>query len=184
MIAKGQTLNVIDKEQKPSKELRVVGPKVEFEGLANSPDKWFYLYLDPQAYGWTDYSLTLQVMRRSDFREFQIGFRYQDFYNRYRVRLENNKIIFDKVMKGRFYNELASADFVMCPGVQYSLRVEVKGNNFKCSIDGKLMLNEYDFSSSFRCGSVAIILWENNNSTPISAAVGPIVVRRLIEKCV
>ena len=180
LVAAGIKPQVVDNRQNPTGEVLINNGTIDFTGIPNSKDKWFYLYLDPATYAWRDHSFKIAIRRDTDFREFQFGFRYRDFYNRYRFRLESDHIFFDKVTKGKFYNRLGAAPFKMVHGVTYELRVDITGNRYRCFIDGKPMLDEFDFSAEFESGSIAIILWEHDGVTPISAGIGPIEVRELI----
>lgn len=145
---------------------------IEFDGKAESKEEWLYLHLDPDRFSWDNYRITFQFKRETDFRELQFGFRYHDFYNRYRYRFENNSIFFDKVINGRFYNGLSATPFPMELGRFYKVSIDSFENRFKCFVDDKLMSKDYDFSNDFPRGSAAIILWENDARTNIKGILG------------
>jgi hypothetical protein len=129
--------------------------------------------LDPQKHAWDNYSWRFRVRRDSYFRELQFGFRYQDFYNRYRYRLEDDHIYFDKVIRGGFLNAFSAVPFRMELGVWYDVRIDAFANRFRFFVDGVLMLDDFDFQNSFPVGPIAVILWESNGATDIVASVGP-----------
>jgi hypothetical protein len=152
---------------------------IEFDGKTETENKWFYLYLDPERFQWENYRITFQFKRDTDFRELQFGFRYQDFYNRYRYRFERNRIFFDKVIKGRFCNGLSVTSFPMQLGRFYRIALEVFDNCFKCFVDDTLMSTDYDFSRDFPQGSMALILWENDSRTDIAGTLNSLRVHKL-----
>lgn len=184
IIARGRVLSVVDNFQEPTGEVSFEeGGTIYFNGRTATNDEWIYLELDSSKYAWDNYSWRFRIRRDTDFREFQLGFRYQDFYNRYRYRFENGHIYFDKVIKGKFLNAFGATPFGMKPGVWYDVRIDIFENHFRCYVDGILMLDGYDFQNSFPKGSIAVILWECNGVTDIVAAVGPISVHRLVSFC-
>lgn len=152
----------------------------EFQGQTRSLDEWIYLYLDPNEYPWRNYRWNFRVRRLSPFRELQFGFRYQDFYNRYRIRFEDDRVFFDKVWRGRFYNDLASARFPMVLGRWYDIQIDCWHNRFRCCVDGRWILTAWDFADSFPTGSVAVILWEDDGQTDIRAELDGLQIRKLI----
>ncbi len=179
LVSAGAPLNITDNYQEPTNELTVSAAGDLGIDAETTPDKWIYLYLDPRRYHWNDYSWVFTVCRRSYFRELQFGFRYQDFYNRYRYRFEADRIFFDKVVKGRFYLALNSTPFRMELGVSYDVQIDAFRNHFRCYINGVLMSKDYDFDNTFPTGSIALILWEDNGTTDIRATIGPMSVHKL-----
>ncbi len=179
LLATGQPVSVVDNWQEPTAELMTPGTgNLDIDARASS-DKWIYLYLDPRKHVWDDYSWGFSVCRQTHFRELQFGFRYRDFYNRYRYRFEADHIFFDKVVNGRFYNALSAVPFHMELGVSYSVRIDACKNHFKCRIDDMLMSKDYDWDNTFPHGSIALILWEDNGQTDIRASIGSMTVHRL-----
>jgi len=184
IVARGRALSVVDNFQEPTGEVSFEEDgTIYFKGRTTTNDEWIYLYLESSKYAWDNYSWRFRIRRDTDFREFQLGFRYQDFYNRYRYRFENGNIYFDKVIKGKFFNAFGATPFRMKAGVWYDVRIDAFENHFRCYVDGVLMLDDYDFQNCFPKGSIAIILWECNGATDIVAAVGPILVYRLVSCC-
>ncbi|UCG57800.1 MAG: hypothetical protein JSU70_23410 [Phycisphaerales bacterium] len=183
IVAAGKPLDVVDNVQEQTEEVKFLEDgTICFDGKAKTNDEWIYMYLDPEKYPWHNYSWNFRIRRDTYFKEFQFGFRYQDFYNRYRYRFENDHIYFDKVIKGRFWNYFGTAPFHMDLGVWYDVRIDIYENNFRCYVDGKLMLDDYDFDNNFPVGSIAVILWEKDGATDIRAAVGPMSIRRLLDE--
>lgn len=180
IVAADLPLRIDDNWQELTREV-VVGEDgtIYFNGEIKTNDEWIYLYLDPEKHHWENYSWTFTVRRETHFRELQFGFRYQDFYNRYRYRFEEDHIYFDKVIKGRFFNAFGAVPFKMELGIWYDVRIDAYENNFRLYVDGNLMLNDYDFENFFPLGPVAVILWEDDGVTDIRAAVGPMSVYRL-----
>jgi hypothetical protein len=144
---------------------------IRFDGRTKSSEEWLYLHLDPKRYAWNDYRMEFRFKRETGFRELQFGFRYQDFYSRYRYRFENNKIFFDKVIRGRFYNGLSAVPFKMESGKYYKITIDVFGNRFRCLVDDRLMSEDFDIANDFAKGSAAIILWENDSRTDITGTL-------------
>ena len=140
------------------------------------PDRWVYTYLDPQYFSLGDFEWQFKAIKLSEFQELQFGFRYVNFYNRYRIRQERGRIYNDVVRNGAFYNNLASKPFAMELGRPYSFVLKMVGKNFWLYIDGELIFNEYDFLNWFPRGSVAFILWESRDSPEISASFSDIMI--------
>lgn len=179
LLASGMSLNVTDNWQEPTGEL-TPSPLGDLQVDARAtPDNWTYLYLDPEEYCWRDYSWSFNVSRRTFFRELQFGFRYRDFYNRYRYRFEAGHIFFDKVINGRFHNALKATPFRMELGVSYNVRIDACRNHFRCFVNGVLMSADYDYDRTFPVGSVALILWEDDGRTDIRATIGSMSVYKL-----
>lgn len=179
LLTSGMPLNVTDNWQDPTSEVTAsTTGDLNIDAQATC-DKWIYLYLDPQRCLWDDYSWSFTACRHTCFRELQFGFRYQDFYNRYRYRFEADHIFFDKVVKGQFHNALNSAPFRMELGVSYDVRIDACRNHFRCYVNGVLMCKDYDFDDEFPSGSIALILWEDDGTTDIRVTIGPISVYRL-----
>lgn len=180
LVAAGLSLEVTDNLQEPTKEVEFgEDGTIRFNGKTETNDEWICLYLEPEKHLWDNFSWKFTIQRNTYFREFQFAFRYQDFYNRYRFRFENDYIYFDKHIKGVFYSGFSSVPFHMDLGVSYDVRIDTYRNNFRCYINGMLMMNEFDFDNTLSVGSIAIILWENDGISDMSAAVGPMCVHQL-----
>ncbi|MBA7646695.1 hypothetical protein ES703_54461 [subsurface metagenome] len=181
LVAAGQVPDVIDNVQQLTPEVSVSDDEaILFDGKTMTKDEWLYLYLDPRTYQWRNYSWQFRVQRWTHFKELQFGIRYQDFYNRYRYRFQDDYIYFDKVVRGRFFNAFSSVPFKMELGIWYDVRIDAYQNNFRLYVDGNLMLNDYDFENLLPLGPVAIILWEDDGITDIKAAIGPMSVHELV----
>jgi hypothetical protein len=183
MVSAGLPIRVTDNPQEPTKEVAFwEDGTIRFNGKTEATDEWICLYLDPEKYRWDNFSWEFSVQRDTYFKELQFAFRYQDFYNRYRYRFQDDHIYFDKHIKGVFYSGFSSIPFHMDLGVNYHIRIDAYNNNFRCYVNEKLMMNEFDFDNSFPVGSIAIILWEKDGVTDMKAAVGPMCVHRLLKK--
>jgi hypothetical protein len=179
-LAAGAPLRIADNPQELTDEVRLsVDGSIRFDGAAETADEWLYLYLDPREFSWVDFRWTFRVKVLAPFRELQFGFRYQDFYNRYRYRFENDSVFFDKVVNGQFQNAFGSAGCALELDRWYEVRIDIVRNNFRLYLDGKLMLNDWDFDKYFKRGSIAIILWEDNGKTSLSAVIDRLRVRQL-----
>jgi len=143
--------------------------RIVFKTAAETRDEWDYIYLDPHKYQWKNYSWQFSAIRHTKFREFAFNFRNLDFNNRYRYRFEDDKIFFDKIVKGNWTNNIASIPFNMELGKPYRIRIDSYGSVNRCWVDGRLMLENVD--SDIPSGSIAIILWEDNGKTDIHAEV-------------
>lgn len=143
--------------------------------MANVPegdeDRWVYLHLKPSQNQWRDFRWSFTALRDTSFREFQIAFRYVDFYNRYRFRHESGHLYFDVVRNGRFFNGIGRTPFAMDAGRPYRFEVDVRGNRFRLTVDGRLQLDEFDPFGLFPRGSIAVILWESGPRPAIAASV-------------
>jgi hypothetical protein len=153
--------------------------EIAFDLRTTTDDEWIYLHLDPRRYDWADFSWEFEVRRDTAFRELQFGFRYKDFYNRYRYRFEGDEVVFDICRDGKMVHGLNRAPLPMQLGRWYHVRIDAIDDCFRCFINGKLLLTDFDRRNSFPTGSIAIILWENDGKTDIRAAVRSLRVRRL-----
>lgn len=157
------------KPYQDKKDLTINKTHILFNTLAETEDEWDYLYLDTQKYQWKNYSWHFKMVRYTDFREFAFNFRNQDFDNRYRYRFEDDKIFFDKKVKGMWTNNIASIPFKMEPSQSYDVKIDSYASLFRCWVDGKLMLENVD--TDLASGSISIILWEDDGKTDIKADV-------------
>jgi hypothetical protein len=157
------------KPYQSSEDLTFSKTHILFETAANTADEWDYIYLDSNKYQWKNYSWKFNAIRHTEFREFAFNFRNQDFDNRYRYRFEENKIFFDKKIKGSWINNIASTPFIMELGRSYQIKIDSYDSIFRCWVDGQLMLENVDTDISK--GSISIILWEDNGKTNIRADV-------------
>jgi hypothetical protein len=144
---------------------------LRFSTPAETADEWAYVYLDPRDYPWKDFSWQFKVKRETRFREFAFNFRYQDFDNRYRYRFEDDKLYFDKKVRGEWYNNISSILFPMPLGQWHQVRIDVCASLFRCYVDSRLLLENVD--TDLATGSICVILWEDDGRTPILAEVGP-----------
>lgn len=160
-------------------ELTVQDGIMAFSTAAKTNDEWDYIFLDPAHCRWSDFSWQLTIKRITSFREFALNFRYQDFDNRYRYRFEDDKLFFDKKVRGEWINNIASIPFTMDLGRWYQVRIEACTTVFRCYVDGQLALENVD--CDLADGSICVILWEDDGRTPMQAEVGPMTVCSLRE---
>lgn len=149
---------------------------MKFNVKAETDDEWAYIYLDPEHYRWKDYSWQTTFLRQTPFQEYAFNFRYVDFDNRYRYRFEDDLLFFDSKIRGR-WRVHKRMPFPMALGAWYDLRIDTKGNRFRCYVNGMLMMENSD--AAIPAGSISIILWEIDKATDAIAEVGPSTVRRL-----
>lgn len=181
LVNAGFQPKVVDNHQKPTNEVSFLKDgTIVFNEKTTNDYEWLYLFLDPEKYQWDNFSWKFSIRRDTYFRELQFAFRYQDLYNRYRCRFENNHIYFDKIINCKFYNEIGSVLFPMDLGVWYDVRIDIHENYFGCYVDDMLKIENFD--KDLINGSIAIILWEDNGKTDIKAAVGPMTVHKLMSK--
>jgi len=179
-LFRGQAVTADDSPQFPTDEICFgTDGTLMFSGITISSDEWLYLHLDPERFQWKDFSWQFEVRRLSAFRELQFGFRYQDFYNRYRYRFENDCVWFDLVVNGQFYNGLSATPFRMKIGEWYRVRIDAVGRLFRLYVNGDLISIDYDINDRFSDGPVAMILWEDDGLTNIQAEVRSLTVYRL-----
>lgn len=149
------------------KKTRIVGDTLYFdsEGLT---DDWIYLYL--KDYSLINYELKFDAVFYSSFREIQFGFRYIDFYNRYRFRIENGFLHFDIIKKGQFYNSLFVEPFLIRANENYSFLILVKDDKFSFLSNGRVLMTITDPLNLFTKGGIAFILWEDCGESNIKGA--------------
>ena len=171
LVKLGQSVDVVDDapaERPPDLQLR--GEEIVVLGDAATSDEWFYMFFDSDETALKDISWRFRFCRRSSFREIQFGFRYQDFYNRYRFRIEKGFLFFDLVERGQFTNELGRVRCDLELDRWYQMRIDAIGNIFGFWLDGKQLLVSLDPRNRFPRGSVAVILWDNQG-IPIQAGI-------------
>jgi hypothetical protein len=128
-----------------SNELKSENGVMRFDVKARSNDEWAYIYLDPKKYPWSDYSWQTTFRRLTTFQEYAFNFRYVDFDNRYRYRLEDDLLFFDSKIRGR-WKAHARIPFPMALGAWYELRIDARGDRFRCYVNGMLMLENRENS--------------------------------------
>jgi hypothetical protein len=144
---------------------------------AQTKDEWAYIYLDPQEYNWSDYSWTMRFRRLTRFQEYAFNFRYVDFDNRYRYRFEDDLLFFDSKLRGKWCAH-ARMPFPMVEGAWYDLRIDARGDVFRCYVNGILMMENVE--RTLPHGSISVILWEIDGKTDAVAEIGPMTVRQLL----
>jgi len=172
-LRKGLSLNVLDAHEPIPSFLKFDRSlsDLSIDTMTDGKDKWVYLYLNPAEYIWRNYTINFECTRNSDFRELQFGFRYNDFYNRYRVRHESGYFYIDKVLNGRFYNGLRRRKFVMEVNKYYNFTISCIDAYFTFYVDNEIILEYYDITKSFNRGSFAMIFWEDDRKTPIQCNI-------------
>lgn len=165
--------NFIDFVSNDSRNLSFIQDELE-------KNKWHYLYLDPVVYYWRNFVWSFEYSCESKFHELQFGFRYVDFFNRYRYRIEDDYLHFDIVKNGAFYNSLHKVPLELELNKNYKFEVYVFKNIFKFNINGKTLSEDCDPFSFFSRGTVAIILWENSGDNLINADFKNINVHELV----
>ena len=139
------------------KDLTYAKTHILFNTKANTQDEWDYIYLDPNKYQWKNYSWQFKMIRFTKFREFAFNFRNQDFDNRYRYRFEEDKIFFDKKVKGLWSNNIASTPFKMEFSKPYQVQIDSYESLFRCWVNGKLILENVDMI--YVCKKVAYLFF-------------------------
>lgn len=179
-LQEGRSLTVVDNNQEVGLGINWDGPStIEVNLPEGRPDRWAYLYLDPTVYKWRNYRWEFKVIRYSEFQELQFGFRYVDFYNRYRIRYESGYMSFDIVRNGAFYNDLGKRRIELEVGREYQMSLVVCGSRFMFFVDGEKVLDEVDIAAHFRHGSIAMILWESKQSPRVHAQIREMKVHEL-----
>lgn len=172
MLKIGRSLTKVDNEEATRNDVNLDEKgNLSVNTKVDGTDRWRYFYLNPGEHIWRNFEWSFKVKRKSSFRELQFGFRYRDFYNRYRYRHENNRMYFDKVLDGQFQNNISSREFKMELDREYEFKIFCFKNYFSLSIDGERFLDCYDPEKSFKEGSIAIILWEDDGKTPINLSI-------------
>lgn len=172
LLREGRALVVKDNQQPMSDEVvcRADG-SIWADVAPHTQQEWVWLHLDPSQNLWKDFRWEFTARRDTPFRELQFGFRYVDFYNRYRFRHEGDYLHFDIVVNGAFWNSIHQVPFVMEIGRKYRWRIEARDNRFILAIDGVVLLDELDKRRLFPRGSIAVIFWEDDARTPIRASI-------------
>ena len=136
-----------------------------------TPDRWVFAYISPTRVSLGDFEWSFSVTRYTPFQELQLGFRFVDFYNRYRVRHERDVLHYDVVRNGRFINNLSVARLPMQIGRPYQFHIAILRNRFCVQVDGRTVFDEWDILSSFSRGTVALVLWDHAPQPAISASI-------------
>lgn len=149
---------------------------MKFHVKPQTDDEWAYVYLDPTRHNWSDISWQMMFRRLTHFQEYAFNFRYVDFDNRYRYRFEDDYLFFDIKARGKWYS-LKRGPFPMALGAWYDLRIDARGNQFRCYVNGTLLMK--NTADDIPSGSLSIILWEIDGVTPAIAEIGPQKVYRI-----
>lgn len=146
---------------------RIVNNNLYFKSRGLKDD-WIYFYL--QDLSLHNYTLNFDAVFQSKFREIQFGFRYLDFYNRYRFRIEDNYLHFDVVRKGQFYNSLVSVPLHLQCNKSYAFNIVVKDDKYSFLCDRKVLMTVIDRVGIFKKGAVALILWDDSGESNIEGS--------------
>ena len=164
--------------QKPE-EVTLDSPgALQFDGKTVSTDQWCYVYLNPSAHDWKNICWRMKVQKQTDFREFAFNFRYQDFDNRYRYRLEAGRAFFDRRVRGVWENNLSSVPYPIALGEWYEIQIQACGSEFRLEVNGKFLLRNFD--CDLQNGSICLILWETDGQTNLKATVKDIEVFQIL----
>lgn len=102
------------------------------------------------------------------FEEYQIAFRFNDIFNRYRFRVVDNKrLVFETIINGIFVNEMISVPFSFDIDVYYDIELIVYGQYFIFSVDGKPVLTVNEINKLIDGGSFAFIFWNQQDDADI-----------------
>lgn len=166
ILLNGGNLNLIDTPQKPTaKSISYNSDNaIVVNNKAMTEDEWIYLYLNPNIYKWVNYSFRFCIKFETIFKEFQVDFRYNDLFNRYRYRFQDGYLYFDIVYKGEFIPALSKTKFILEPGVTYQIEIKVMEDLFQIWINNKLISTDTG-TALLPTGPIAIILWEDNGIT-------------------
>ncbi|KAA8482024.1 hypothetical protein BDE36_1133 [Arcticibacter tournemirensis] len=131
-------------------------------------DDWIYCYTPDLLI--ENFVLSLDVTIYSVFTELQFAFRHKDFYNRYRFRTIDNKLlVFEIVHRGQFYTNLKTVPCSLDLGRKHSINVIAEGNRFEFVLDDVVLLSLQLEYSPFKKGGIAFILWDETGPSSISA---------------
>jgi hypothetical protein len=160
---------LLDDVYQSKKNIEFNRSTIHFKHSEVTKDDWDYISIDPNKHKWVNYSWDFDIKRMTEFREFAFNFRNLDFDNRYRYRFEDNKIFFDKKVRGQWINNIASIVYPLTLNQTYHVKIDVIDNIMRCYVDGDLKLENVD--TDIATGTIAIILWEDDGKTPIEAEV-------------
>jgi len=152
--------------------------QIHFKNLKVTNDDWNYISIDPKKNNWTNYSWEFDIKRMTRFREFAFNFRNVDFDNRYRYRFEDDKLFFDKKIKGQWINNISSVNYPIALDKSYHVTIKVIDSIMRCYVDNVLILENVD--TDIPAGTIAIILWEDDGKTNIEAEVSNNIVHALL----
>lgn len=168
---------LLDATYQSKKNIKFDGSKIHFKHLEVTNDDWDYISIDPNKQKWVNYTWQFDIKRMTEFREFAFNFRNLDFDNRYRYRFEDNKIFFDKKVRGQWINNIASIDYPLALNQSYHVKIDVVDSIMRCYVDDVLKLENVD--TDIATGTIAIILWEDDGKTQIEAEVSNNIVHAL-----
>jgi hypothetical protein len=181
-VQKGKVPSVNDNTQIKNKTfLRYQYDSFNILKKTKTNDEWIYLNLDPLEFIWDNYRWKFKFNLKTHFHELQFGFRYKDFYNRYRFRFQDGNVFFDEVSNGYFFNEIETKKFELELDRWYTIIIDVFKNTFYLTVDGKKIFSIKDLKNTFESGSIAIILWEKDGKTDIAIDIDKITVNKLYE---
>jgi hypothetical protein len=160
---------VLDATYQSKKNIKFDDNKIYFKHSEITNDDWDYISIDPNKQKWVNYTWEFDIKRMTEFREFAFNFRNLDFDNRYRYRFEDNKIFFDKKVRGQWINNIASINYPLALNKSYHVKIDVVDSIMRCYVDGDLKLENVD--TDIPTGTIAIILWEDDGKTQIEAEV-------------
>lgn len=129
------------------------------------PNEWIFLLI-PNNSDTYEFSFKAQIGTINS--EFQIAFNYESIGKRYRFNLVNNeRLNFDIVENGAFYNQLYSIPYSLKIDTIYKFTLQVHKNQFKYLINDQKVMGIELKTKKLLKGSIALILW-NSSPNPIN----------------
>ena len=130
---------------------------------------WVYFFTDNISY---DYMISLKIIFHSSFKEFQIAFKHRSIFERLRFRIiDNNRLVFEVVAKGVFFNELKVLPFSLDMNRKYDIDVVVMKDVYAFCVDGEALMTIVDKQHLFEDGGAGLVFWDEEFPSNIHVTI-------------
>lgn len=138
---------------------------IKCEIPSKNKNEWIFLRIPNRT---TNYELSFDAVVKTINTEFQIAFNYENIGRRYRFNLVNNqRINFDIIENGIFYNSLISTPFTLKLDELYHFKLKVNENKYQYIINGNIVMSVQIKAKNLLKGDIILILW-NSGANPIN----------------
>lgn len=128
-------------------------------------NEWIFLQIPNKL---KTYEFSFDAIIKTVNTEFQIAFNFENIGRRYRFNLVNNqRINFDIVENGMFYNSLISVPFALKLDELYHFKLKVNKNKFQYIINDDVVMSVQINVKELLKGDIILILW-NSEAKPIN----------------
>lgn len=133
---------------------------IKCEVSPKNKNEWIFLQIPNRL---STYELSFDAIVKTVNTEFQIAFNFENIGRRYRFNLVNNeRLHFDIIENGIFYNELVNIPFSLNLNESYHFKLKVNENKFQYLINSNAVMSVQIKTEKLLKGDIVLILWNSN----------------------